>query len=223
MAHSQLTSRQQGFTLVEIAVVLVIIGLLLGGVLKGQELINSAKVKSLINDCRNVATFAYAYQDRFRALPGDDAGAASHLSGGVKASTGGTAGNGRIEGNWNSTTATDESVLFWQHVRLANLASGDGRNPGLEGLVILDWLPRNAAGGRTGITGVAPITGWAGNFFVCQDNIPGSLARQVDIAMDDGQPAAGSVRLLANGSASGSAVALADLADGTPYTVCAAL
>jgi len=223
MAHSQLTSRQQGFTLVEIAVVLVIIGLLLGGVLKGQELINSAKVKSLINDFRNVATFAYAYQDRFRALPGDDAGAASHLSGGVKASTGGTAGNGRIEGNWNSTTATDESVLFWQHVRLANLASGDGRNPGLEGLVILDWLPRNAAGGRTGITGVAPITGWAGNFFVCQDNIPGSLARQVDIAMDDGQPAAGSVRLLANGSASGSAVALADLADGTPYTVCAAL
>lgn len=223
MAHSQLTSRQQGFTLVEIAVVLVIIGLLLGGVLKGQELINSAKVKSLINDFRNVATFAYAYQDRFRALPGDDAGAASHLSGGVKASTGGTAGNGRIEGNWNSTTATDEAVLFWQHVRLANLASGDGRNPGLEGLVILDWLPRNAAGGRTGITGVAPITGWAGNFFVCQDNIPGSLARQVDIAMDDGQPAAGSVRLLANGSASGSAVALADLADGTPYTVCAAL
>ncbi|HMV17869.1 MAG TPA: prepilin-type N-terminal cleavage/methylation domain-containing protein [Rhodocyclaceae bacterium] len=223
MAHSQLTSRQRGFTLVEIAVVLVIIGLLLGGVLKGQELINSAKVKSLINDFRNVATFAYAYQDRFRALPGDDAGAASHLSGGVKASTGGTAGNGRIEGNWNSTTATDEAVLFWQHVRLANLASGDGRNPGLEGLVILDWLPRNAAGGRTGITGVAPITGWAGNFFVCQDNIPGSLARQVDIAMDDGQPAAGSVRLLANGSASGSAVALADLADGTPYTVCAAL
>ena len=223
MAHSQLTSRQRGFTLVEIAVVLVIIGLLLGGVLKGQELINSAKVKSLINDFRNVATFAYAYQDRFRALPGDDAGATSHLSGGVKASTGGTAGNGRIEGNWNSTTATDESVLFWQHVRLANLASGDGRNPGLEGLVILDWLPRNAAGGRTGITGVAPITGWAGNFFVCQDNIPGSLARQVDIAMDDGQPAAGSVRLLANGSASGSAVALTDLADGTPYTVCAAL
>jgi prepilin-type N-terminal cleavage/methylation domain-containing protein len=41
-------SKQSGFTLVEIAIVLVIIGLLLGGVLKGQELINSAKVKNMI-------------------------------------------------------------------------------------------------------------------------------------------------------------------------------
>ena len=39
---------QSGFTLIEIAIVLVIIGLLLGGVLKGQELINSAKVKNLV-------------------------------------------------------------------------------------------------------------------------------------------------------------------------------
>ena len=216
-------NRHQGFTLVEIAVVLVIIGLLLGGVLKGQELINSAKVKNVIGEFRNVSTYVFGYQDRFRAMPGDDPGVANRLTGAIRASTGGTPGNGRLEGSWNSATPTDESVLFWQHVRLANLASGDGRNPGLEGLVLLDWLPRNAAGGRTGITGVAPVTGWAGNFFVCQDNIPGSLARQVDIAMDDGQPAAGSVRLLASGSASGSAVALADLADGTPYTVCAAL
>ena len=40
-----MNKQQSGFTLVEIAIVLVIIGLLLGGVLKGQELINSAKVK----------------------------------------------------------------------------------------------------------------------------------------------------------------------------------
>ena len=68
-------SRQSGFTLVEIAIVLVIIGLLLGGVLKGQELINSAKIKNLINDLNGLSTAVYAYQDRYRALPGDDAGA----------------------------------------------------------------------------------------------------------------------------------------------------
>ncbi len=78
-----MNKRQQGFTLVEIAVVMVIIGLLLGGVLKGQELINSAKVKSVINDFRNTSTHIFAYQDRFRAMPGDDPGVANRLAGGV--------------------------------------------------------------------------------------------------------------------------------------------
>ncbi len=42
--------RQHGFTLVEIAIVLVIIGLLLGGVLKGQEMIENARIKSVVGD-----------------------------------------------------------------------------------------------------------------------------------------------------------------------------
>jgi prepilin-type N-terminal cleavage/methylation domain-containing protein len=210
---------QRGFTLVEIAIVLVIIGLLLGGVLKGQELINSARAKTVIADFRSVSTYAYGYQDRFRALPGDDAAAATHVTG-VSASTGGTPGNGRIEGNWNSVTATDESVLFWQHVRLANFASGDGRDPASSDVTIAAWLPHNAMGGRIGVTGVAPITGWSGSLFVCQDNIPGSSVRQIETALDDGLPAFGSVRAMTNGTASGAAVTTLD--DATPYTVCAA-
>jgi len=215
-------NRHQGFTLVEIAVVLVIIGLLLGGVLKGQELINSAKVKNVIGEFRNVSTYVFGYQDRFRAMPGDDPGVANRLTGAIRASTGGTPGNGRLEGSWNSATPTDESVLFWQHVRLANLASGDGRNPAGEGVAILEWLPRNAFGGRIGVTGVSPLAGWSGSFFICQDNLSGNFARQIDIAMDDGLPATGSVRILANGAASGTAIAPADLADASLYTVCAA-
>ena len=66
-----MNNRQSGFTLVEIAIVLVIIGLLLGGVLKGQELINSAKVKNMVGDFRTVSSLVYAYQDRFRVFPGD--------------------------------------------------------------------------------------------------------------------------------------------------------
>src|SRR5690242_11375379 len=118
--HSRIPmkSQQSGFTLVEIAIVLVIIGLLLGGILKGQELINSAKVKNLANDFRVIPTYIYAYQDRFKALPGDDAAASTHLAGppaATNATTGGTPGNGVIEGVWNSAVATDESYLFWQH------------------------------------------------------------------------------------------------------------
>jgi prepilin-type N-terminal cleavage/methylation domain-containing protein len=79
-AYTLSRRQQSGFTLVEIAIVLVIIGLLLGGVLKGQKLINSAKAKAVITDFRNTATMIAAYQDRFRALPGDDPSAKQHAA-----------------------------------------------------------------------------------------------------------------------------------------------
>ena len=92
--------KQSGFTLIEIAIVLVIIGLLLGGVLKGQELINSAKVKNLATDFKNVPVFVYGYQDKYKALPGDDKLAQTHV--GTTATNGN--GNGVIEGTWSATS-----------------------------------------------------------------------------------------------------------------------
>src|ERR1700688_3560780 len=93
------SKHQSGFTLVEIAIVLVIIGLLLGGILKGQELINSAKVKNIANDFRVIPTYIYAYQDKFRALPGDDKNVVAHVGGPtvLPAPTPGD-GNGVIDG-----------------------------------------------------------------------------------------------------------------------------
>ena len=112
---------QSGFTLIEIAIVLVIIGLLLGGVLKGQELINSAKVKNLATDFKNVPVYIYAYQDKFRTLPGDDMGAVTHVNADpTQLATGTTAGDGLINGGtgaWDSTAVGDEAQLFWVHVR----------------------------------------------------------------------------------------------------------
>ena len=90
--------KQLGFTLVEIAIVLVIIGLLLGGVLKGQELINQAKIKNVINDINGVTAAVQAYQDRYRALPGDDPGAAGRWTATVLSAT---AGDGVITGLYN--------------------------------------------------------------------------------------------------------------------------
>jgi len=63
---------QKGFTLVEIAIVLVIIGLLLGGILKGQEMITQAKIKNVIADYSGISAAYHGYQDRYRAIPGDD-------------------------------------------------------------------------------------------------------------------------------------------------------
>ncbi len=214
-------NNQGGFTLVEIAIVLVIIGLLLGGVLKGQELINSAKVKNIANDFRSISSFVYAFQDRFRALPGDDTNIANHVTGGTAATTPvGSLANARISGNWNSTTTTDETYLFWQHVRLAGLATGTPVVGNAE------YIPRNAEGGAIGITGdailTAPATPWPANFYICSTGIQGRFARQIDTTMDDGNTSTGTVRVIPNATATAAdATALTPANDATLYTVCA--
>lgn len=213
-------SHQKGFTLVEIAIVLVIIGLLMGGVLKGQELINSAKVKNLANDFRSISSFVYAYQDRFRALPGDDLAAVGHIAGTLATTPAGLVGNARISGNWNSATTTDETYLFWNHVRLAGLATGTPVVGSAE------YIPRNAEGGAIGITGdpilTAPSTPWPANFYICSTGIQGRFARQLDTTLDDGNTVTGTVRVIANGAATqADATALTPANDAIQYTVCA--
>jgi prepilin-type N-terminal cleavage/methylation domain-containing protein len=208
---------QSGFTLVEMAIVLVIIGLLLGGILKGQELINSAKVKNLANDFRVVPTYIYAYQDKFRSLPGDDRNAVAHVGSGAGQAGVTTAGNGLINGDWNSTTVTDESVLFWQHIRLANLASGS-TNTGDP-----TFFPQNAEGGRIGLqSGVSsPITGLQGSYIFCSDGILGKFAKQLDTTLDDGDTAKGSVQV--KGGTSTTAVpttGTGGINDADKYSVC---
>lgn len=216
-------SQQSGFTLVEIAIVLVIIGLLLGGILKGQELINSAKVKNLANDFRVVPTYIYGYQDKFKALPGDDSAAAgTHLSTCAAPCQNGN-GNGVINGNWNSTTATDESWQFWAHVRQANLAAGPTTWAAAN--VSDPYVPKNALGGQLGIssaiTAQLQITGMTGTYIVCSAGILGKFAKQLDVQMDDGDVTTGSMRAVPDGSALPTAAAAITAAqESNPYTVC---
>ena len=221
-------SQQSGFTLVEIAIVLVIIGLLLGGILKGQELINSAKVKNLAQDFKTVPLYIYGYQDRYKALPGDDARVATNVSGATLATTpAASIGNGVIDGAWNSVTATDESVLFWQHVRLANFAAGPTT---VDVTAAGDYLPKNVEGGRMGLTGntttQAPVTGMTGTYAFCSAGLLGKYAKQLDTTLDDGNTATGSLRVIDNQTgaqaAPVAAIATASVADSSSYTVCMA-
>lgn len=222
--------QHSGFTLIEIAIVLVIITLLLGGVVKGQELINNAKVTNLIRDFDTVKQSIYGYQGSYKALPGDDVNASVHVAGTVASTPAASIGNGTIDGTWDSITASDESVVFWQHVRLAGLISGQQN---ITVTSILDpYFPSNAAGGRIGVQGnlgtansPKPIAGIPGTYVICSANIPGKLAKRLDILQDDGDTSLGSMRVTASAAgtaaiATGQPVAPKPLADDTLYTVC---
>jgi prepilin-type N-terminal cleavage/methylation domain-containing protein len=113
--------RQQGFTLIEIAIVLVIIGLLLGGVLKGQELITSARVRNMISTQDGVKAAYFGFLDRFRALPGDYTLATTNITG---ATVNGN-GNGRVDTTTSTPAATiNENIAVWEHISRAGFING---------------------------------------------------------------------------------------------------
>lgn len=179
---------QAGFTLVEVAIVVVIVGLLLATVLKGQEMIAQAKIKRAIVDFTGTFAAYYGYRDRFHALPGDDPNAGRW--------TGATPGNGDgvVAGAYDSSIAGVESRLWWDHVRRAGFVGGSGEqqppNPqsGIVGVQFGD-----AAGGTT--------LGGFSHLIACSTNLPDKVAAAVDLQIDDGVGDTGKVRALAqNGS-----------------------
>ncbi|MFZ5663570.1 MAG: type II secretion system protein [Pseudomonadota bacterium] len=211
--------RQAGFTLVEIAIVLVIIGLLLGAILKGQELIENSRAKNAINEVSSIKAAHYSYMDRYKRLPGDDGNLpALQARGGNWASVTlqGNA-NGVIGPIANPFAATGEGIAYFQHLRAAGFITGD---PAATGAAA---LPRNAFGGLTGImNGLNP--GYTQNTLqICQGNVPGKAASAIDSQGDDGRPNSGTVRatLGANNTAPGAAATAYD--EGQAYTVCTAI
>jgi prepilin-type N-terminal cleavage/methylation domain-containing protein len=192
-------STEGGFTLVEIAIVLVIIGLLLGGILKGQEMITQARIKNVINDFNGVVTAITSYQDRYRALPGDDKGAATRWTV-QNPATGASQGDGVIAGpyNANDTSGTSqapgagaESNLFWQHLRIAGFVPGPTQGLGS------GTPPPNAAAGIVGVetAGTAGALGLGfTSLIVCSSNLPDKVAIAVDTQMDDGNAQTGQIR-----------------------------
>jgi prepilin-type N-terminal cleavage/methylation domain-containing protein len=200
--------KQAGFTLVEIAIVMVIIGLLLGGVLKGQEIITNAKARNIENEFNGVTAAIYSYQDRYRAYPGDDrkANRWTDVSDTQKGD-----GDGRIEGDFKEPTSTTaESRLLWQHLRNARLIAGATNDV---------TQPNNTFGGITGVSmAINPTTENPGAgvtipwLYIGFTNIPQNIALIIEARLDDGVPKDGTVQaqLLTGETASDAGTAYAE-------------
>ena len=182
---------QKGFTLVEIAIVLVIIGLLLGGVLKGQEMINAAKVKNDTDSLVGMQASAYAYRDRMGYYPGSDRSQPANV-------------NDITTNKTQIATAGDDVTS--SNAGLVAQASGDffeelANQEFLKDPNVAPSLDENgsytAGFGTNGAT--TTVTTEANMNYICIDytgGIPNAeeVLRGMDIKLDDGDPDEGKFR-----------------------------
>lgn len=226
---SQVEGRQEaGFTLVELAVVMVIIGLLIGGILKGQELIANAQVTATIAQLKGFEAGVTTFKDKYGQLPGDmnNGGARLNNCTGNCAGNGGT-GDGRIGGNssvLSAHAANSENARAFYHLSAAGLIQGVLVNGAMR---FGEGVPASKVGGgfRIGYdnngTGIGGLDNFRPGHFltisgqptaaigVANGILPGSQAAQMDRKLDDGRSRQGSVGAFGtncdNGAAGGGA------------------
>jgi len=187
-------SNNKGFTLVELAIVLMIIGVILGGVVKGTELVTNAKTKRLYRDYQNVQTAYLAYLDRTGETPGDITDAQTDA---------------------NRDNKVSDNTNFWQELRSENLYDTAGA---------ADSIPNHVFGGSmtaTAGTSTANIMDFTNNNLVCFNEVLDKNAESLDKLFDDGNGTTGEIRHAA--AATTADAAAYSTTDGATGTICIAL
>ena len=159
--------RKSGFTLIELSIVLVVIGLIVGGVLVGQDLIKAAEVRSAVADIQQIKTNMNAFRLKYNCLPGDCPDASTFgigTNGDGNKLYGGSQGGGG-----HNPFANEGRTLFWEHLQKSGLWELGLSNPGVFGttfakgvnIPIWGWLEKNTRG--TSRNEIADIYLRAGN------------------------------------------------------------
>jgi type II secretory pathway pseudopilin PulG len=204
-------SIQSGFTLYEIVFAIVIMLLLVTIMVMGQDLTINSQVHRIEHDFRSIQTAIYDSQDGASSKHGGARKVSVQLQDATVLNDSG-APNVIIEGNWNSSSG----MLFklWRNIHQANLTQGltdKNRNA---------HDPLKLPGGVIGVseTDNALIAGLNGYYTICTNNIAGKLVTKLDLVMDDGNTATGSMRT--SSSIGGTAIATDSIVDSTAYVVC---
>jgi prepilin-type N-terminal cleavage/methylation domain-containing protein len=186
MSQPHLPQRQSGFTLIEIAIVLVIIGLLLGGILKGQELITSARVRNIIAQLDGTKAAVFGFQDRYRALPGDFNKASTQITGASK------------DGNGDGQIKDDEVIAVWDHLSHAGFINGTYVFNATEGPTT---TPNNPYGARLQLIYDKSYADEVGaterTNLKTGPQIPVAILAEIDRKIDDGNALRGTMRFSA--------------------------
>ncbi|MBL4711275.1 MAG: prepilin-type N-terminal cleavage/methylation domain-containing protein [Gammaproteobacteria bacterium] len=196
------SKRQGGFTLIEIAIVLVIIGLLLGGVLKGQELINTARVRALNNTVDGVTAAWFSFQDRYRSFPGDYTQATINLPGAPADGN----GNGQVGIGAGGADSPTERANVWVHLQAAGYITGNYNAANVavdEYGCSLQTCPDNGFGVGMNLSFGEQVRG-APNVdaheLITGRGIPVEVLAELDRKIDDGEPETGAMQLGAGGT-----------------------
>ncbi|MEJ0063356.1 MAG: type II secretion system protein [Alphaproteobacteria bacterium] len=209
--HSRRAHKTAGFTLVELAIVLVIVGLIIGGVLTAQQITQNARITNAVQAVKSLQAATQSYNQNYGALPGDDANAATRFPNKVL-------GSGDGKGTIESVGNQNEPVWFWSHLRAAGLIKGDGNST---------TLPSNpfSGGFYTIHNGAFDTTNGfvAGTSVVCLDHVPGGAALAIDLQLDDGKATTGNMRSAAGGDTSADIAGKDSYDNNGIYVMCASL
>ncbi|MFN7094242.1 MAG: prepilin-type N-terminal cleavage/methylation domain-containing protein [Burkholderiales bacterium] len=210
-------SSHQGFTLVELSIVLVIIGLIIGGVLTGQDLIKAAEVRATIGQYEKYNTALNTFRAKFNGHPGDLPNAVGFDFATKKKILGHGDGNFLIEGGAaDSTLAVGETVLFWSDLSTANLVdssfNGTDTATAITAGTVSQTLPSAKLGRGNHFTvfsvaglnyyQIAGVTATdATGAYTLTNSITPTEAYNIDTKLDDGLATTGIVQAMASTSA----------------------